>query len=104
MDIPVEEIIEKNSLPMLSDALVVKSSYSQSHRNYYLAHKKEIYQKDYEKGKYKRRYERKKEELQAKALARYYRRKEAKMMEALNQNLTDAPLAFPANQILSLTA
>lgn len=69
MESPVSEIQEK------------KSTYTESHKKYYQAHKKEIYQKDYDRGKYKRRYERKKEELQAKALARYYRKKEAKLLE-----------------------
>lgn len=72
-----------------------KSSYSESHRNYYLQHKKEIYQKDYAKGKYKRRYERKKDELKAKALARYYRKKEEKQRLEQQQKPTneETPLA-----------
>jgi hypothetical protein len=64
---PVAEIVEK------------KSTYTDRHRQYYLDHKKEIYERDYAKGKYHRRYERKREELKAKALARYYRKKEEKL-------------------------
>jgi hypothetical protein len=96
----VKNMNETISIEKTEDLIEKKSTYSESHRKYYQAHKKEIYQKDYEKGKYKRRYERKKEELKAKALARYYRRKEAKLIME-TKNLTDANPESPA---LSLSA
>jgi hypothetical protein len=55
------------------------STYSSAHKKYYLEHKAEILQRSRETGayerKYKSAYERNKDAIKAKALARYYAKK-----------------------------